>query len=82
MGKFNISAASVKLRSLTYVKAVSPMEGVPTCGFACTPEQAISIATQMLAVASDSRDLRDIYVTARSFNKSVTVIRRKGKIVL
>ena len=73
-GKYNISSASAKLRSSVHVRAVSP-KNAETCGFVMTREQAIDLASYILAVAGASNAKGLIYVTGRPKDDSVTVIR-------
>ena len=75
----NISSASAELRSLVHVTAVSPKdESVQTCGFTLTDDQAIELATYLLAVAHAKNASGLIRVTGRSSSNTVTVIRRIG----
>jgi len=73
-GKYNISSASAKLRSMVNVHAVSPKD-VKTCGLVMTSEQAVELATYILAVARASNAKGYIYVTGRAKDNTVTVIR-------
>jgi hypothetical protein len=73
-GKYNISSASAKLRSSVHVKAVSPIDR-PTCGVIMTEDQAIELASYILAVAGPSNAKGLIYVTGRPEENTVTVIR-------
>jgi hypothetical protein len=73
-GKYNISSASAKLASSVRVQAVSPKD-VPTCGIIMTKEQAIELATCILAVAGAGNARGKIYVTGRPEENRVTVIR-------
>ena len=73
-GKYNISSASARLRSSVHVKAVSPKDR-PTCGIIMTKDQAIELASYILAVAGASNAKGLIYVTGRPKENSVTVIR-------
>lgn len=73
-GKYNISSASAKLRSSVHVHAVSPKD-VTTCGIIMTKDQAIELASYILAVAGASNAEGLIYVTGRPNDNSVTVIR-------
>ena len=74
-GKYNISSASAKLRSVVPVRAVSP-EDVMTCGISMTAKQAVELATYILAVAGASNANGSIYITGRPKDNTVTVIRR------
>ena len=73
-GKYNISSASAKLRSSVHVHAVSPKDA-PTCGIIMTRDQAIELASYILAVAGASNAQGLIYVTGRPKEGRVTVIR-------
>jgi len=73
-GKYNISPASAKLGSYVHVKAVSPKDK-PTCGLILTKDQAIELASYILAVAGASNAKGLIYVTGRPRENTVTVIR-------
>jgi hypothetical protein len=73
-GKYNISSASAKLRSVVHVHAVSPKD-VTTCGIILTKDQAIELATYILAVAGANNAEGLIYVTGRPNDGTVTVIR-------
>ena len=73
-GKYNISSASAKLRSSVHVHAVSP-KSAPTCGIVMTRSQAIELASYILAVAGASNAKGLIYITGRTKENSVTVIR-------
>lgn len=73
-GKHNISSASAKLASSVRVKAISPMEA-KSCGFIMTKDQAVELATFILAVAGASNAKGKIYVTGYPEESRVTVIR-------
>jgi hypothetical protein len=73
-GKYNISSASARLRSSVHVKAVSPKDR-PTCGIIMTKDQAIELASYILAVAGASHAKGLIYVTGRPKENTVTLIR-------
>jgi hypothetical protein len=73
-GKHNISSASAKLPSLVRVHAVSPKD-VTTCGIIMTRDQAIELATYLLAVAQAKNADGLIYITGRPEENTVTVIR-------
>jgi hypothetical protein len=73
-GKYNISSASARLRSSVHVKAVSPKD-VKTCGIIMTKDQAIELASYVLAVAGASNAKGLVYITGRPKANSVTVIR-------
>jgi hypothetical protein len=72
--KVCISSASAKLRSSVRVHGVSP-KTAPTCGIIMTTDQAVELASYILAVARASNAKGLIYVTGRPKDKSVTVIR-------
>jgi hypothetical protein len=74
-GKKNISSASAKLSSLVRVHSISPRD-VTTCGIEMTSEQAIELATYLLAVAGARNAQGIVYVTGRPEDNTVTVIRR------
>jgi hypothetical protein len=73
-GKYNISSASAKLSSLVHVHGVSPKD-VPTCGIIMTRDQAIQLATYILAVAGANNAEGLIYITGRPSEDTVTIIR-------
>jgi len=73
-GRYNISSASAKLRSLVYVRSISPRD-VKTCGIIMTKDQAIKLASYILAVAEADNAKGLIYVTGRPKENTVTVIR-------
>jgi hypothetical protein len=73
-GKYNISSASAKLRSSVDVHAVSP-KNATTCGIIMTREQAVELASYILAVAGASNAKGLIYITGRPKDNTVTVIR-------
>jgi hypothetical protein len=70
-----ISSASAKLKSRVNVHAVSPQD-VKTCGIVMAKNQAIELATCILAVAQAANADGLIYVTGRPSEKTVTVIRK------
>jgi hypothetical protein len=70
-----ISSASARLKSRVYVHALSPQD-VKTCGIGLTKEQAIELATCILAVAQASNAEGLIYATGHSSQKAVTVLRK------
>ena len=76
MGKFAISPASVTLSAGIKVVAVSGLSTNKTIGLRLSKEQAIAVATKMLAVAMDETVSGDIFLTAHA-NKYLTVIRKK-----
>jgi hypothetical protein len=73
--KLNISSASARLKSRVAVHATSPRD-VETCGIILTKDQAIQLATYILAVAQATNAEGLIYLTGRSSENTVTVIRR------
>ena len=73
-GKYNISSASAKLSSLVHVHAISPKD-VKTCGIIMKKNQAIELATYILAVAQATNAEGKIYITGRPADDTVTVIR-------
>jgi hypothetical protein len=77
-GKYNFSSASAKLPSMVRVDAISPQH-VETCGITMTAEQAIKLATYLLAVAGAKNAEGKIYITGRPKDNTVTVIRRFKK---
>lgn len=76
-GKKNISPASVTLPSQVNVKAISPKKGCATVGLVMQPDEAVKLATLILAVAADRTVAGDVYVTGRSGENRVTVIRSR-----
>jgi len=70
-----ISSKSAKLRSDVYIEKVSPRT-VSNCGFRMTKEQAIVLATNILAVAGASNAEGLILVTGYQKSKQVTIIRQ------
>jgi hypothetical protein len=73
-GKYNISSASAKLLSAVKGVVVSP-KGVPSCGLVLTKQQAVELATYILAVAGATNATGKIIVTGYPNDDRVTVIR-------
>lgn len=73
--KKNISSASAELRSDVYVTDTSP-HGVPSCGIIMTEEQAIELATCILAVAR-AKNAKGLITITGYPSKRVTIIREK-----
>lgn len=59
--------------------AVSPKD-VKTCGIILTKDQAVELATYILAVAEAANANGYIYVTGRASENTVTVIRAKKSV--
>ena len=66
--KHAISSASAKLRSSVHVKAVYPKD-VQTCAVVMTKDQAIELASYILAVAETTNAKGLIRVTGRPSEK-------------
>lgn len=73
-GKYNISSASAKLSSAVKGATISPKD-VPTVGIIMSKQQAIELATYILAVAGAANANGKIYVTGYPKDNRVTVIR-------
>lgn len=71
-----ISSASAELRSFVRVRSVS--KGVESCALVMTQEQAIDLATKILAVAGAINADGDILVTGYPEKKMATILRRYG----
>lgn len=78
MGKLAISAASTKVKSTVYVKAISP-KNASSIGITLDKQSAYELATNLLVVCQNSDANGVIHVTGYSPNNKphISIMKRK-----